>query len=79
MPACAHQCDSVRRYKVVHRSLQSLAAWQHRVSSAAVPQILHPLKLGDSSDLLVGQRVYAIGEIRLQHVTRHPQGAAVPE
>ena len=29
-------------------------------------QILHPLHLGDSSDLQVGQRVYAIGGLRAQ-------------
>ena len=38
-------------------------------------QILHPLHLGDSSDLQVGQRVYAIGE----HHANCMQGLAFPE
>lgn len=35
--------------------------FHYAISHALVAQVLKPLKLGTSSDLLVGQRVFAIG------------------
>lgn len=45
----------------------------------SVQEKLHPVKLGTSADLLVGQRVYAIGDVAPSLLGMQLGNADIPE